>query len=107
MKDLENKEKNLNSLIDKLSNLSLSYSQTPEETIKITSEKNQLESEKKNIEKKHADLLKEHEYIKKRLQKLQKEVNQKFELEEKFNKDIDELSQETENLVEEIEKWQT
>jgi hypothetical protein len=52
-------------------------------------------------------LLKEHEYIKKRLQKLQKEVNQKFELEEKFNKDIDELSQETESLVEEIEKWQT
>ena len=39
--------------------------------------------------------------------KLQEEVNKKSELEEKFNQDIDELSQETENLVEEIEKWQT
>tara|TARA_E500000331_G_C16947473_1_gene578950 strand:- start:114 stop:437 length:324 start_codon:yes stop_codon:yes gene_type:complete len=107
MSNLENKEKNLNTLIDKLSNLSLSYSQTSDETLKIKSEKNQLESEKKDIEKNHSDLLKEHEYIKKRLQKLQKEVNQKFELEEKFNKDIDELSQETESLVEEIEKWQT
>ena len=28
------------------------------------------------------------------------------ELQEKFNRDIDELNQETENLVEEIEKWQ-
>ena len=31
----------------------------------------------------------------------------KSELEEKFNQDIDELNQETEELVEEIEKWQT
>ena len=28
-------------------------------------------------------------------------------IEDKFNQDIDELSQETENLVDEIEKWQT
>jgi hypothetical protein len=39
--------------------------------------------------------------------KLQEEVNKRSELEEKFNQDIEELSQETENLVEEIEKWQT
>ena len=38
---------------------------------------------------------------------LQEEVNKRSELEEKFNQDIEELSQETENLVEEIEKWQT
>jgi len=40
------------------------------------------------------------------LAKLQEEVNKKSELQEKFNRDIDELNQETENLVEEIEKWQ-
>ena len=39
--------------------------------------------------------------------KLQEEVNRRSELEEKFNQDIDELNQETEELVEEIEKWQT
>ena len=39
--------------------------------------------------------------------KLQEEVNKRSDFEEKFNQDIEELSQETENLVEEIEKWQT
>ena len=37
----------------------------------------------------------------------QEEFNKRSESEEKFNQDIDELSQETEELVEEIEKWQT
>ena len=34
------------------------------------------------------------------------ELKSKRELEKKFNKDIDELNQETQSLVEEIEKWQ-
>ena len=33
-------------------------------------------------------------------------INKKSKLEEKFNDDINQLSKETENLVEEIEKWQ-
>ena len=36
-----------------------------------------------------------------------KEVNKHSAMEDKFNQDIEELSQETENLVSEIEKWQT
>jgi len=38
---------------------------------------------------------------------LQLEINKKSEIEDKFNEDIDEISQETENLVNEIDKWQT
>ena len=38
---------------------------------------------------------------------MQEELNKKSVLEENFNDQIDELSQETETLVEEIEKWQT
>ena len=38
---------------------------------------------------------------------LQEELNKKSNLEDKFNQDIEELSQETESLVSEIEKWQT
>jgi peptidoglycan hydrolase CwlO-like protein len=106
MSNLENKEKNLNNLIDKISNLSLSYTQSQFNTGNVILEKKQLESEKKEIEKKHEELILEHKYLKDKLLKLQNEVNQKSELEEKFNQDIDELSQETENLVEEIEKWQ-
>ena len=34
-------------------------------------------------------------------------MNKKSLVEDKFNQDIEELSQETENLVSEIEKWQT
>ena len=45
--------------------------------------------------------------MKEKIKKLQLAVNKKSEVEEKFNQDIEELSQETENLVSEIEKWQT
>jgi hypothetical protein len=50
--------------------------------------------------------MREHKYLKEKIKKLQLEVYKKSELEDKFNKDIEELSQETENLVNEIEKWQ-
>jgi hypothetical protein len=34
-------------------------------------------------------------------------MRKKSHMEDKFNQDIEELSQETENLVNEVEKWQT
>ncbi|MDC0369858.1 5-formyltetrahydrofolate cyclo-ligase [Pelagibacteraceae bacterium] len=106
MNNFENKEKNLNNLLDKLGNLTASYSQSSYNSEKIKSEKNQLESEKKELEKKHDELIREHKYLKERLVLLQKEVEKRSDIEKKFNQDIDELSQETENLVEEIDKWQ-
>ena len=48
-----------------------------------------------------------HAYLKNKLSSLQAEVSSKTEMQEKFSKEIDEISQETEELVEEIEKWQT
>ena len=106
MNNFKNKETNLNKLIEKLGNLSVSYTQSNNEAEKITQEKNQLEGEKKKVELKHEQLLKEHKYLKNKLLKLQEEVSKKTEKEEIFNREIDELSQETENLVEDIEKWQ-
>ncbi len=50
--------------------------------------------------------MREHKYLKDKIKKLKLEVSKKFELEDKFNQDIEELSQETESLVNEIEKWQ-
>ena len=50
--------------------------------------------------------MREHKYLKEKIKKLQLEINQKTELEDRFNQDIEELSQETENLVNEIDKWQ-
>ena len=43
--------------------------------------------------------MREHKYLKEKIKKLQLEVNKSSELEEKFNQDIEELSQETEELV--------
>ena len=50
--------------------------------------------------------MREHKYLREKIKKLQLEVSNKVELEEKFNQDIEELSKETENLVSEIDKWQ-
>ena len=106
MSNFEKKEQNLNQLIDKLNSLSLSYSQPNYELEKIRTEKNDLNNKKKEIEKKNQELMREHKYLREKIKKLQLEVSNKVELEEKFNQDIEELSKETENLVSEIDKWQ-
>jgi peptidoglycan hydrolase CwlO-like protein len=106
MSDFEKKEQNLNQLIDKLNSLSLSYSQPNYELEKIRTEKNELANKKKEIEKKNQELMREHKYLRDKIKNLQLEVNQKSELEAKFNQDIEDLSQETDNLVSEINKWQ-
>ena len=67
MSNLENKEKNLTKLIDKLSNISISYSQSNYDSENVKTEKNQLESEKKELEKKHEELLREHKYLKNKI----------------------------------------
>jgi|TARA_Y100000992_G_scaffold298618_1_gene264079 chromosome segregation ATPase len=105
MSNIEKKEKNLNQLIDKLKTLSLSYSQPNYEIEKIRTERNELLRKKNEIEKKNQELMREHKYLKEKIKNLQLDVNKNFEIEEKFNQDIDELSQETENLVKEIDKW--
>ena len=101
------KEKNLNELIDKLNALTSTYSQSSYETEKIQTEKNLLLRQKAEIEKKNQELMREHKYLKNKITNLQEELNKKSNLEDKFNQDIEELSQETESLVSEIEKWQT
>ena len=106
MSSFEKKEQNLNQLIEKLNSLSLSYSQPNYELEKIRTEKNELFDQKKKIEKKNEELMREHSYLKDKVKKLQLEVSKRSALEDKFNQDIEELSQETENLVSEIDKWQ-
>ena len=107
MSNLENKEKNLHSLIQKLSNLSNSYSHNGLKSEELKKERDYFLNEKNNIEKKHIELLREQKYLKNKITSLEEELNKKSELQEKFSKEIDELNQETEELVEEIDKWQT
>ena len=106
MSIIEKKEKNLNQLINKLNSMSLTYSQPNYEVEKIKTEKNEIMRQKIEIEKKNQELLREHKYLKEKILTLQSEVKKRYQLEDNFNQEIDELSKETENLVSEIEKWQ-
>ena len=58
---------------------------------------------KKNYQK----LSKHHQELKSELEKIDKDVNHTFGNQNNFNEKIDELNQETEILIDEIEKWQT
>ena len=107
MNNLTNKEKNLNSLVEKLSNLSKSYTQDSFSSEKLKIERDNFLNEKNQLEKKHGELLREHKYLKNKIASLEEELSRKLELHETFSKEIDELSQETEELVGEIDKWQT
>ena len=107
MSNFEKKEQNLIKLIDKLNSISLSYSQPSYELSKIITEKKELIIKKKEIEKQNQELMREHKFLKEKIKKLQFEANENSKLEERFNQDIEELSQETESLVNEIDKWQT
>ena len=70
-------------------------------------EKNQLLREKEESEKNFQNLSKQHQELKFELEKINKDVNYKFGNQNNFNRKIDELNQETETLIDEIEKWQT
>ena len=107
MSIFEKKEKNLNELINKLDVLTSTYSQSSYESEKIKTEKNEILRQKSEIEKKNHELLREHKYLKQKIYDLQKQAIKQSNMEDRFNQDIEELSQETENLVNEIEKWQT
>ena len=70
--------------------------------------KNQLIEFLKHIkENKYNQLLLEHNNLKKKIKTLEEETLRNKKLQDELNQDINELSQETESLVEEIDKWQT
>ena len=106
MSIIEKKEKNLNQLINRLNSLTLTYSQPTYEIEKIKTEKNEILRQKIELENKNQELLREHRYLKDKIKNLQLEVQKKLQLENDFNQEIEELSQEAESLVSEIEKWQ-
>ncbi len=107
MSIFEKKEKNLNELIEKLNTLTSTYSHSSYDSQKIKTEKNELLRQKSEIEKKNRELMREHKYLKKKIVNLQEEINKRSNIEDKFNQDIEDLSRETENLVSEIDEWQT
>ena len=104
MKTFNEKEEKLNSALKKLKNLKFKNPELKEHTKNLSNQKNQLEIEKKEIEDKYRVLLEDHENLKKRI-KDEKQSQRYKEL--KFNEKIDELNQETDILLDEVNKWQT
>ena len=106
MENLYIKEKRLKTALEKLRSLSSSYSGGENEINDLYVEKNQLQSEKTETESKYKQLLLEYNNLKQKLKILEDKYSKKKQLQEQFSQDINELGEETESLVEEIEKWQ-
>jgi len=107
MKNYEEKEKKLEQVLKKLSTMSNRVVKMNNDIDSLNLEKNQLLREKEESDKNFKDLLKQHQGLKSELEKIDKEVSHKFGNQDNFDQKIDELNQETETLIDEIEKWQT
>ena len=77
MESLYTKEKRLQSVLEKLKNLTNIPNAHTQDIEKILVEKNQLQSEKNEIERKYNQLLTEYDNIKKKLDLIQKEIVEK------------------------------
>ena len=106
MKNYEEKEKKLDNVLKKLNLMSGQVVKMNKDINSLNLEKNQLIREKKESERKFQSLTKQHENLKLELEKINKDVSYKFGDQNNFNKKIDELNQETETLIDEIDKWQ-
>ena len=107
MKNYEEKEKKLENVLKKLHTMSNKVIKMNNDINLLNSEKNQLLREKEESEINFKKLSKQHQELKSDLDKIDKDVNYKFGNRDNFNQKIDELNQETETLIDEIEKWQT
>ena len=106
MNSLDEKEKKLSLALEKLKSFKISNQQENSLVADLESKKNQLEIEKEEFKNKYELLKSEHEQLNLRFSKFEKNnFNEKTKQKECTEK-IDELNQETDNLLEEIDKWQ-
>ena len=106
MKYFGEKEKKLKIALDKLKKLNLIDEDSQKNLKFLSDQKNQLEIEKKELLSKHENLMNEHQQLKDHL-KIIKDKNSAHKLDQlKFDEKIDELNQETDILLDEIDKWQ-
>ena len=107
MNSILEKEKKLNLALTKLKSLNLENPDIKKNIETLGEQKNQLKIEKYHWEDKYKTLLEEHTNLSKKLEEIQskEKLEQKKQIE--FSEKIDELNQETDTLLDEIDKWQT
>ena len=106
MKTIDEKEKKFEEVLNELKNLEISNPGQVEELEILKNQKNQLEIEKGELQKKYNSLELINENLKKKLVDLEERKASDKIKEEQFSEKIDELNQETDSLMNEIEKWQ-
>ena len=107
MENYEEKEKKLDNVLKQLNSMSSKVAKMSKDVFLLGAEKNQLLREKEESETNFSILEKKYAELKLELEKINKDISLKFGNRTSFNKKIDELNQETETLIDEIDKWQT
>ena len=107
MKNYEEKEKKLDKVLKKLNSMTNKVINMNNNIDSLSLEKNQLLGEKEDSERNFQLLSQQHQELKSVLEKINEDVRYKFGNKNNFNQKIDELNQETEILINEIDKWQT
>ena len=107
MNSVIEKEKKLNIALTKLKNLNLKNPDIKKNIENLSTQKNQLEIEKHELEVKYKSLTDDYNNLSKKLDecKNQEKIEKKKQI--AFSEKIDELNQETDTLLDEINKWQT
>ena len=106
MKNIDEKEKKLTDALQKLRQINIQDNKNIDEVAILRGQKNQLEIEKDHIIKSLQSLEEENLKLKSQLNELKKNYEISKRKENQFNEKIDELNQETDSLLEEIDKWQ-
>jgi len=107
MNSVLEKEKKLNLALTKLKNLNLENPEVKKNIENLTSQKNQLEIEKQDLEDKYKSLLDDYKILTDKLDDFQNLDKNEKKKQLEFSEKIDELNQETDILLDEIDKWQT
>ena len=74
------------------------------QTVKEISDDKEIENS--TLEKKYSYILDKYEDLELKLKYFEKQKNEEIKKEKKFDEKIDELNQETDILINEIDKWQ-
>ena len=106
MKNIDEKEKKLKETLKKLGEINIQHNEELDKVAILRDQKNQLEIEKDQIMKSLKSLEEENLKLKSQLKELKINYEISKKKENHFNEKIDELNQETDSLLEEIDKWQ-
>ena len=106
MNSITEKEKKLNQTLEKLKNFDLAKKDNLSKLESLKEQKNQLEIEYKQLLENYNFLEKENLKLKHEFKEFKSKDEDEKRREQIFSEKIDELNQETDSLLDEIEKWQ-